>query len=74
MIPLTFLYDEYIDLPKLFEQKKPLEYIIPPPTSGGTNSGTNRVKGHKSFQSIETNRDIHEALLRNFDVKVCEKI
>ena len=30
MIPLTFLYDEYIDRPKLSEQKKP----IPLPTSG----------------------------------------
>ena len=34
MILLTFLYDEYIDKPKLSEQKKPFEYIIPPPTSG----------------------------------------
>ena len=24
MIPLTFLYDEYIDRPKLTEQKKPI--------------------------------------------------
>ena len=34
MIPLTFLYDEYIDRRKLTEQKKPFEYIVPPPTSG----------------------------------------
>ena len=34
MIPLTFLYDEYIDRPKLTEQKNPFEYIVPPPTSG----------------------------------------
>ena len=34
MIPLTFLYDEYIDWPKLTEQKNPFEYIVPPPTSG----------------------------------------
>ena len=34
MIPLTFLYDEYIDRPKLSEQKNPFEYIVPPPTSG----------------------------------------
>ena len=33
MIPLTFLDDEYIDRPKLTEQKKPFEYIVPPPTS-----------------------------------------
>ena len=31
MIPLTFLYDEYIDRPKLSEQKNPFEYIVPPP-------------------------------------------
>ena len=35
MIPLTFFYDEYIDRPKLSEQKKnPFEYIVPPSTSG----------------------------------------
>ena len=34
MIPLTFLYNEYIDRPKLSEQKKPFEYIVPPRTSG----------------------------------------
>ena len=32
-IPLTFLYDEYIDWPKLSEKKNPVEYIVPPPTS-----------------------------------------
>ena len=40
MIPLTFLYDEYIDRPELSEQKNPFEYIVPHPTSGvGTKSG-----------------------------------
>ena len=34
MIPLTFLCDEYIDRPKLSEQKKTFEFIVPPPTSG----------------------------------------
>ena len=29
MIPLTFLYNEYIDWPKLFEQKTHLS-IVPP--------------------------------------------
>ena len=38
MIPLTIIHDEYIDRPKLNEQKNPFEYIFPPPTSGvGTN-------------------------------------
>ena len=42
MIPLTFLYDEYIDRPKFTEQKKknPFEYIVPSPTSG---VGTTRL-------------------------------
>ena len=31
MMPLTILYDEYIDQQKLNEQKIPLEYIVPPP-------------------------------------------
>ena len=32
MIPLTTLYDDYIDRPKLSEQKKnPFDYIVPPP-------------------------------------------
>ena len=31
MIPVSTLYDEYIDRPKLTEQKKPSEYIVPPP-------------------------------------------
>ena len=34
MIPLTTLYDEYIDGSKLSEQKKPFEYIVPPPSRG----------------------------------------
>ena len=34
MIPLTFLYDEYIDRPKLSEQKNLFKYIVPPPQVG----------------------------------------
>ena len=34
MIPLTFLYDEYMDRPKMSEQKNPFDYIVPPSTSG----------------------------------------
>ena len=30
MITLTNLYDDYIDRPKLTEQKNPFEYIVPP--------------------------------------------
>ena len=32
MIPVSALYDEYIDRPKLTEQKKTHEYIVPPPS------------------------------------------
>ena len=45
MLPLTFLYDKYIDRPKKFEQKKPAEYIVPPLTSG---VGTIRISGSSS--------------------------
>ena len=31
MIPLTILYDDYIDRRKLTEQKNPFEYIVLPP-------------------------------------------
>ena len=31
MIPHTTLYDDYIDRPKLTEQKNPFEYIVPAP-------------------------------------------
>ena len=36
MITVSTLYDEYIDRPKLTEQKKtnPFEYIVPPPSRG----------------------------------------
>ena len=31
MIPVTILYDDYIDRQKLTEQKNPFEYIVLPP-------------------------------------------
>ena len=34
MIPVSTLYDEYIDRPKLTEQKNPFEYIVPSPSRG----------------------------------------
>ena len=39
MIPVTFLYDEHIDRPKLSEQKNPFEYIVPPPQVGSEQQG-----------------------------------
>ena len=54
MIPLTFLYDEYIDRPKLTEQKNPFEYIVPPPTSRvGTKKNLN-----KTFFKLKTIRQL----------------
>ena len=34
MIPVSTLYGEYIDRPKLTEKKHPFEYIVPPPSRG----------------------------------------
>ena len=34
MIPVSTLYDEYIDRPKLTEQKNAFEYIVPSPSRG----------------------------------------
>ena len=39
MIPVSTLYDEYIDRPKLqnwLNKKNPLEYIVPPPPQEGS--------------------------------------
>ena len=36
MIPVSTLCDEYIDRPKLTEQKNPFEYIVPPPPQEGS--------------------------------------
>ena len=40
MIPLTFLYDEYIDRPKLTEQKKPIWVYSSSPHKWGRNNYT----------------------------------
>ena len=48
MILLIFLHDEYIDRPKLMEQKNPFEYIVPSPTSG---VGTKKV----NIKSVKEN-------------------
>ena len=41
MIPLTTLYDDYIDRRKFTEEEKPFEYIVPP-TKVGQNNETNK--------------------------------
>ena len=48
MIPVSTLYDEYIDRPKLTQQKNPFEYIVPPPSIG---VGTKNV--HRSSEIAE---------------------
>ena len=64
MIPLTFLYDEYIDRPKLSEQKKPIWVYSSSPTSGvGTitrcmakialNNALNRIGGTVFIRSYQ---------------------
>ena len=40
MIPVSTLYDEYMDRRKLTEQKKPFEYIVPPPQEGSEQKKT----------------------------------
>ena len=44
MIPLTIPYDEYIDRPKLSEQKNPFENIVHPPNWGRNNNTTKARK------------------------------
>ena len=36
MIPQTAIYDDYIDQPKLSEQKNTVEYIVPPLNKSGS--------------------------------------
>ena len=40
MIPLTTLYDEYFDRSKLSEQKKPIDYLVPPTQEGSEQKST----------------------------------
>ena len=42
-MPTRFLYDEYIDRPKLSEQKNPFEYIIPPSQVGSEQQAELRI-------------------------------
>ena len=44
MIPVSTLYDEYIDRRKLTEQKNPFEEIVPPPSRG---VGTTMSEGRR---------------------------
>ena len=53
MIPLTFFYDEYIDRPKLTEQKNPFEYIVPLPHKWGRNKKNCRHEKSLLFNYTE---------------------
>ena len=59
MIPLTFLYDrpkyidlEYIDWPKLSEQKNPFGYIVPLPQVGWEQLVTKKLLNKNSLDSV----------------------
>ena len=76
MIPLATLDDEYLDWPKLTEQKKrknPFEYIVPPPTKVGRNKYWVRVK--QNFSSsingftvyLDLRDEIVKFVAKNFD-------
>ena len=60
MIPLTFLYDEYIDRPKLSERKKHIRVYSSSPTSEvGSNTETLftlnlNLTTHFSFNNLKT--------------------
>ena len=58
MIPVSTLYDEYIDRRKLTEQKNPFEYIVPPPSRG---VGTKKFGG--KVLKDEKNCDLARVIL-----------
>ena len=59
MIPLTTLYDEYIDRSNLTEQKNPFEYIVPPTS-----------RGSEQLKQIET---IAQELTDDFETKLRQR-
>ena len=61
MIPLTFLYDEYIDRPKLSEQKKP-HYKKKPRKVGSEQQRIAVPATHYSFRTKPKTDDIVIAL------------
>ena len=78
MIPLTTLYDDYIDRPKLTEQKNPFEYIVPPPLKWvGTKTVDVALKNEIPQMSsrISCNLAINEIFIsyRNTKLKIFKK-
>ena len=54
MIPLTNLYDEYNDWPKLTEQKNPFEYIVPPfPLKWGSEQPAEKKETRRLAQELQ---------------------
>ena len=52
MLSLTFLYNLYIDRPKLSE-KNPFEYIVSPPTRGSERKSNKKAKIKNSIEICE---------------------
>ena len=56
MIPVSTLYDEYIERRKFTEQKKPVEYIVPPPSRGSEQKLTRKA----TCFSVDSPKDIYK--------------
>ena len=59
MIPLTTLYDDYIDRLKFTEQKNPFEYIVPRPNQVGRNNKNSSY--YEDFPSLTLISPKHSA-------------
>ena len=67
MIPVSTLYDEYIDRPKLSEQNEPFEFIVPPPQVGRNNKLLQWLRLAKNKKNLKKS-------LNNFLLSQHEKI
>ena len=56
MIPVSTLYDEYIDLPKLTEQKKPIWVYSSSPLKRGRNKNFANAEPNKRNEQEINNR------------------
>ena len=66
MIPVSTLYDEYIDRRKLTEQKNPFEYIVPPPQEGRNKHAKNYTNKNVLFKSTEKEGCVINKRIRTF--------
>ena len=80
MIPLTILYDEYIDRPKLTEQKNPVEYIVPPSPLkwGSEQQEPDKRRQNRLSHKVATQAEVSKAMERiersRFNLKTGKKI